>query len=212
MNKKIVGGCGCLVLVVIGVVAAGMFSARQFWEKGKGWINAQVEDAKHRSAIESAWSPPTAKPDARWFPAVVDQWTLSISEDVTTIPDLQLDRPGRRGKYRGEKQDIEVTIVPANELERDGIFTRADAAFQESNQRVFSGNSGNVSYKVENNSSHVTTRTPGRLYVRVNGENHLRLWWVKDWLFIFRTTGPEDPDAFADKFLESMTPRDLEKP
>ena len=142
---------------------------------------------------------------------MVDKWTLGISEDITTVPELQLDRPGRRGKYRGEKQDVEVTVVPVSDLERDGIFSRAESAFTESNKRVIAGNSEHVSYKIESSGSHVTTRTPGRLYVRLNGDNHMRLWWVKNWLFIFRTVGSEDPDAFADKFLETMTPPELEK-
>ena len=212
MNNKIVGGCcGIIALAIVAVIVVVSVSAPRIVQKGKKWVTAQIDDAKHRSAVESAWRPPGEKPDASWFPAWVDKWTLSISEDIATVPDLQLDRAGRRGKYRGEKQDIEVTIVPASDLERDGIFSRAEAAFAESNKRVIAGNSDHVSYKIESTGSHVTTRTPGRLYLCLNGDNHLRLWWVKDWLFIFRTTGPEDPDAFADKFLESMTPPELEK-
>ena len=101
MNRKFALGCGCLVFVVIATIALGIFSARNVFQKGKTWITAQTGDTQQRSAIESAWQPPTTKPDARWFPAAVDQWTLSISEDISTVPDLQLDRPGHRGKYRG---------------------------------------------------------------------------------------------------------------
>ena len=212
MNKKFAGGCcGLIALAIVAGIAFGLFSVRHAFQRGKSWIGAQIDDAKHRSAIESAWQPPTAKPDASWFPAAVDQWTLSISEDIAVVPELQLDRAGRRGKYRGEKQDIEATVVPVSDRERDGIFDRAASAFTESNKRVLSGNTEHSSYRIESTGSHVRTQTPGRLYLRINGESHLRLWWVKDWLFIFRTTGPEDPDVFADKFLESMTPPELEK-
>ena len=211
MNRKFFLGCGCLILIVIGTIAIGMFvAAPRAWQKGKTWFNAQLKEASRRSAVESAWQPPSARPDASWFPAVVDNWTLSISEDIATVPDLQLDRPGRRGKYRGEKQDIEVTVVPVSAEELNGTLDRAQSALVASGKHVIE-KSGNPSFKIETSSSHLTTRTPGRLYVRLQGDEHTRLWWIKDWLFIFRTTGPEDPDAFADRFIESMSPTELEK-
>src|SRR5438046_1111265 len=107
MNKKILAGCGCLVLLIIGMIAAGLFSARHILQKGKGWITAQIDDANHRSAIESAWQPPSAMPNASWFPVKVGTWTLSTNEDIAGVPELQLDRAGHRGKYRGDQQDME---------------------------------------------------------------------------------------------------------
>ena len=212
MNKKIVGGCcGLIALAIVAVIVVVSVSAPRIVQKGKKWITAQTDDATRRSAVESAWQPPGAKPDASWFPAAVDQWTLSISEDISTVPDLQFDRPGRRGKYRGEKQDIEVIVVPASDAELDGIFKRAVSSFAEGGNPVIEMNSQHFSYKTESNGSPVASRSVGRLYARLNGDNHLRLWWLKDWLFIFRTTGSEDPDAFAEKYLEAMTPRELEK-
>ena len=212
MNRKFFLGCGCVVLIIIGTIAIGMFvAAPRAWQIGKTWFNAQLEEASRRSAVESAWQPPSARPDASWFPAVVDKWTLSISEDIATVPGLQLDRPGRRGKYRGEKQDIEVTVVPVSDLEREGIFSQALAALQTSHAQDSDRGSSSASIRTTRSSSHVTMRTPMRVYAEFNGDDHTRLWWLKDWLFIFHTTGPEDPDAFADRFIESMSPTELEK-
>ncbi len=206
MNKKFAGGCcGIIALAIVAVIVFGLFNVRHAVQRSKSWIGAQIDDAKHRSAVESAWQPPTAKPDALWFPAAVDRWTLSISEDIAAVPDLQLDRAGRRGKYRGEKQDIEVIVVPVSGPELDDIFNRAPSLLAESSKRVIAGNSANGSYKIAVSSSQISTRTPGRLSVQINGDEHSRLWWIKDWLFIFRTTGPEDPDAFADRFIETMS-------
>ena len=56
----------------------------------------------------------------------------------------------------------------------------------------------------------MTTQTPNRLYVRRDGTEHTRLWWIKGWLFIFCTSGPEDPDAFAEKYLAAMSHPELE--
>jgi hypothetical protein len=162
-----------------------------------------------RSGIESAWKEPSARPDASWFPAAVNKWTLSTSEPITTAAEVQIDRPGFRGKYRGEKQDMEVTILPVAREELKGVFDRAQAGLAAAGKRVIE-KSGNPSFRFESSGSQTTTRTPGRLYVRVNGDQHSRLWWIQDWLFIFRTTGPEDPDGFADRFIETMSAPDAE--
>ena len=194
MNRKILLGCGCLVLIVIGAIAAGIFfAAPRVLQNGTKWFSAAIEESGRRAAVEAAWKEPSLRPDASWFPPVVDGWTLGTSEDFATLPELQLDRPGRRGKYRGEKQDVEVTVVPVSDLELDAIFNRAITTLERAG--------GN----------RMTTRTPGRVYVRTNGDTHTRLWWLKDWLFIFRTVGPEDPDAFAEKYLGAMSPGELEK-
>ena len=212
MNRKVLLGCGSLILLVIAVIAIGIFVvAPRMMEKGKGWLSAQMEESKHRTAIESAWQPPSQRPDASWFPTVVEKWTLRTSTDISTVPELQLDRPGRRGTYRGEKQDVEVIVIPVNDLERDGIFDRAAATLSEQSKRVFKGNTEHGSIRIETGGSQVTTRTPGRLYLRLNGDDHTRLWWIKDWLFVFRTVGPDDSDFFAEKYLEAMRPAELEK-
>ena len=212
MNRKFVLGCAGVVLFMIGAIAIGVFVvAPRLMQKGKGWLNAQIENTARRSAIESAWLPPSERPDAAWFPGVVEKWALQSSTDITTVPDLQLDRPGRRGKYRGEKQDIEVTVIPVSDLELDGILNRAASALAEQGKRVIEKRSENASFRIETGGSQMTTRTPGRLYVRLKGDSRTRLWWIKDWLFMFRTVGPEDPDEFAEKYLEAMRPAELEK-
>lgn len=192
MNRRFLIGCG---LVVVGIAAAIIIAAFVFVPRMAGkaqkWIGAQMAEANRRAAIEKAWRPPSATPDASWFPPTVGEWTLTANEDTPGLPELNIERAGRRGKYRGAKQDLEVTILPANDLEKDAIFSRAKSA-------------------LESRGSHVTTRTTGRLYVRIGGEHHTRLWWVKDFLFIFRTDGPDDPDAFAEQFLSAMTPPELE--
>ena len=212
MNRKFVLGCAGVVLFMIGGIAIGVFVvAPRLMQKGKSWLHAQVESTAHRSAIESAWQPPSPRPDAAWFPAVVEKWELQSSADITNVPDIQLDRPGRRGKYRGEKQDIEVTVIPVSDLELDGILSRAASMLAEQGKRVIAKGSENGSFRIETGGSQMTTRTPGRLYVRLGGDSRTRLWWIKDWLFMFRTVGPEDPDEFSEKYLEAMRHAELEK-
>ncbi len=182
-------------MFVIGVIAIGVFVvAPRVVEKGKGWLNTQIDESKRRNAIESGWQPPGERPDANWFPVAVDKWTLGVSESISTVPEILLDRPGRRANYRGEKQDCEVIVIPVSDLELQSVFDRAASAL-----------------RTDTGGSQMTTRTPGRLYVRTHGDRHTRLWWIRDWLFIFRTVGPEEPDAFAEKFLETMRPAELEK-
>lgn len=212
MNRKFLLGCAGAALFMIGAIAIGVFVvAPRLVQKGKSWLNAQVESTARRSAIESSWQPPSLRPDAAWFPAVVEKWALQSSTDISTVPDLQLDRPGRRGKYRGEKQDVEVTVIPVSDLELDGILSRAAATLAEQGKRVITKGSENGSFRIETGGSQMTTRTPDRLYVRLRGDSRTRLWWIKDWLFMFRTVGPDDPDEFSEKYLEAMRPAELEK-
>ena len=193
MNRNIQIGCGCLVVILVAVVVLGVLSGRKVFQKGKSWVSTQMEEAGRRAALESAWREPGPRPDPSWFPGTVGKWTLSTNEGFISLPELELERPGWRGRYRGEAQDVEVTVVPVSDLELESVLDRAKALAE------------------RGGGSKMTTRTPGRLYVRVDGNVHTRLWWLKDWLFIFRTTGPEDPDAFAEAYLGAMRAVDLEK-
>jgi hypothetical protein len=211
MNRNIVLGCAAVfaALVAALIIAAFVLVPRTM-SKAKKWVGAQMEEASRRAAIEKAWRPPSATLEASWFPAAIGAWTLTTNEETPGLPELNIDRAGRRGKYRGPKQDVEVTILSANDLEKDAIFSRAKSALESGGAQVTTGTNGSVSYRVESRGSHVTTQTPGRLYVCIDGKHHTRLWWVKDFLFIFRTDGPDDPDAFAEQFLSAMAPPELE--
>jgi hypothetical protein len=103
-----------------------------------------------------------------------------------------------------------VTILPVNDLEKDAIFQSRQERVESGGTQVTTGTKGSVSYRVESRGSHVATQTPGRLYVCLDGKHHTRLWWVKDFLFVFRTDGTDDPDAFAEQFLSAMVPPELE--
>jgi len=211
MNRNILLGCAVVfVVLVAALVVAAFVLVPNTVSKAKKWFGAQMEGANRRAAIEKAWRPPSATLEASWFPAAVGAWTLTANEDVPGLPELNVDRAGRRGKYRGSKQDIEVTIVPANDLEKDALFSRAKSALESGAPRGLTGIKGSASYRVETRGSHVTTQTPGRLYVCIDGKHHTRLWWVKDFLFIFRTDGPDDPDPFAEQFLGAMMTPELE--
>jgi len=211
MNRNVLLGCGLVMFAIVAAVAiAAVLFVPRMVGKAKKWVGAQMEEAGRRTAIEKAWRPPSATADSSWFPTKVGSWILTTNEDSPGLPELNVDRAGRRGKYRGEKQDIEVTILPVNDLEKDAIFSRVKTALESGGTQVTTGTIGSGSYRVETRGSHVTTQTPGRLYVCIDGTHHTRLWWVKDFLFIFRTDGPDDPDAFAAEFLSAMTVPELE--
>lgn len=212
MNKKFVGGCcGIFALIVVGVIAFAVVRGPSVLRQGKAWAEAKIGEAKHEMDRGSAWQPPSAAPDGSWFPQKVGTWRLSTNEDIAGLPELELDRTGRRGLYRGASQDVTVTVVAATPLERDGIFTRAKAALEKGNTRTMNKSGNGVSVNVESHGSRVTTQTPNRLYVQLDGTEHTRLWWLKGWLFIFHTRGMEDPDEFAGRYLEAMGPPELEK-
>jgi hypothetical protein len=189
MNKKVFAGCcGVLVLAAVLIGVALLWLSPRVVEKGKKFIGTQIVDVSRNSAIEGSWQPPSEKPDARWFPTPIETWTLEVHEEIASVPEIDLDRGGHRAKYRGDKQDIDIIVIAANELEREGIYSRARAKL------------------TKNATNQMTSEFSGRLYVRTGGDNHTRLWWIKGWLFIFRTRGPDDPSSFAQAYLEAMIP------
>ena len=50
----------------------------------------------------------------------------------------------------------------------------------------------------------VSSSSGNRVYVRLNGNEYTRMWWIKSWLFVFRSQGGTDPEAFMEAYMKAM--------
>lgn len=184
MNKKLATGCGVLLVLLAIIIGIGIYAVPKLVRKAKVAIKSNIEESNRLAAIESKWRPPSAAPDASWFPKQVENWQLTTQETSTGIPALNIERAGQYGAYRSGAEVVEVNVVTANDLEKDALFSKAQAALS-TGTRV-SSSSGN------------------RVYVRLNGNDYTRMWWIKNWLFIFRSHGGSDPETFMEAYMKAM--------
>jgi hypothetical protein len=212
MNRKVFFGCGGVAaFFAAALVALVFFWAPRLFQKGKGWVATQMAEAQRISAFEQSWQPPSDAPDAQWFPPAVGAWQRGSTSIEPGLPELKIEREAHRASYKNGTDEITVAVVAANDLEKEAIFARAkDALLNEGSTRVTSS-SGNVTYSGSSSGSHFTTSTGNRLYVRTNGVNHTRLWWLRGWLFVFRTHGSTDPETFMQQYLAAMQKPQLER-
>lgn len=185
MSKTKIGCLIALALLALFVVLA-VRSAPRLAKRGMAWANAQMADAAKTAAFEAAWMPPSATPDASWFPTAVGDWKSDASEDFTSLPALEIERGGRRATYRHGTRTVEVSVVRANELEHEAIFARA--------QKALSARNG----------TRLTTSAGHQMRVRIGSAEQTRMWWIKGWIFIFQAQSETDPADFAQTFLETI--------
>ena len=184
MNRKLAIGCGVLLLLVAIVIGLCIYAVPKLVRKAKVAIKSSIEESNRLAAIENKWRPPSAAPDASWFPKQVGSWQLTTQEVSTGIPRLNIERGGQYGAYQSGAEVVEVNVLAANDLEKDALFSKAQAALS--------------------GGTRVSTSSGNRVYVRLNGDDYTRMWWVKNWLFIFHSHGGSDPEAFMEPYMKAM--------
>lgn len=206
MNRNFAIGCGAVIAVIVAFVGVLIPETPKFLEKGKAMVGQAIADEMRIAALEKAWQPPSATVDSQWFPSTVGDWKLERSEPRSGIPELNIDRAGHHATYRTGAGPIEVDIVPANDLEKATLISRAEDALSNRRQTVASTNTGGVEVSVNRGSSRTTTTRGQRTHVKIGGNEHTRFWWVKGTLFIFRARGGADSEVFPEEYLRAISP------
>ena len=203
MKKSCAIGCAVLLLVTAALVGVVMTKAPHWWAKGKKFVLDTMAEEQRISAFETTWAPPPMHETASWAPPTVGEWRLKQSESVTGWPELKVDRAGWRVIYEQGARTVEIGAVPANELERPELLKRLTEAAQARAEMISRKTIGSGSVTLNTSSGHMTTSMGNRTHVQAGGE-HLRIWWLKDWLFFFRATDA-DPAAFAEEYLRAIS-------
>ena len=185
-----------MLILAVGAVVAVVEYAPRWFTRGRSWVTSKIAEEQAISAMVAAWMPPSEAPDASWFPNSVGDWQLEKRASVISVALLDLDRAAEQAVYRWSGETVSVHVISATESEKDALFARA--------KDRFAAASG----------TKVTTGATNRLYLRLRGTEHTRLWWLKGWLFVFESRGAEDPWAFAQALIRSIdrkAPTNLER-
>lgn len=203
--KKVLIGCAGVLVLIAAIVGVAISQAPKLISKGKSLLGEAMAEGMRVSAIENAWQPPTPELSGQWFPGEVGAWRLERSEPASSFPELGLERAGQHAAYRSSQGTLDVTVVPATEIEKPGLLERIEPAIKR-----------NASGGDAHSFSQMTTTTGNLTHFRFGADDHTRLWWLKGWLFIFHNRGPVDSASFPEDFLEASSakpPADkIEKP
>jgi hypothetical protein len=202
MKKSCAIGCAVLLILAAAGVGWVMMKAPQWWQQGTKLVMDTMAEERRISAFEAAWVPPSPQPDAAWAPGEIGKWTLKQVEPVSGWPELNVTRAGQRAIYEQGARTIDVGVVPANDLERETLLTRLTYAAQEAGNTTTRKSIGNGTVTLNSNTGYSMTRRGNRTHMK-SGDAHTRVWWVKDWLFFFRTQG-EDAPEFPEEFLRGI--------
>ncbi len=205
MNRNVVIGCGALFAMAVILTGVLILETPKFLDQGKSFLKKTVADEQRIAALEANWQPPSPTVDGQWFPAVVGEVRLERSEPTAGIPELNIDRPGHHGSYRSSRGNIEVDIIPANDLEKGALIKRAEDALG-NRRRAATTDAGGVSVSMNRSSARLTTSRGNRTNVRIGLDDYTRFWWLKDTLFIFRARGGADSETFPEEYLRALSP------
>ncbi len=206
MNRNALIGCGGLFLAAVILVGVLILETPKFLDQGKSLLSKIIADEARIAALEADWQPPSAAVDGQWFPVQVAGSRLERSGPAAGIPELDIDRAGQHGSYRSSLGNVEVDIIPANDLEKATLLKRAEDALGRRRNPEATTDAGGVQVSVNRGSSRVTTTRGNRTHVRMGADDHTRFWWVKGTLFIFRARGAADSETFPEEYLRALSP------
>ena len=164
-------------------MAAGI-AVYRFGPKMFGWVEHVIAEETERQKLASDWQPPArdAGPD-KLFPARIGEFELASHDDKAAIPEFKFDLPGRHAAYRSPQGQVDVFIYQVSELEREALLRRVDDAYESSKagRRI--------------------TKTPYRAYYSSPEFHQNHFWWMKGWLFAFRSRDEQDREPFVMAYL-----------
>lgn len=193
MGRNIFMGCAFVAVVLVaGLVALFWVKGARLFQSGRGWVKEQVAESRRISEVEQGWQPPSAEPDWQWFPTGFERWFLIKTLQEPGWGAAGMERPLTRAIYKRGADVVEVRVFAVAAGEKEDVFKQAETKLASGARSQFN------------------TRTANRFYLRVNGREHTRLWWIKGWLFVFSSQGAEDPEPFMNAYLQAM--RDQKPP
>jgi hypothetical protein len=182
---KILLGCGIVLVVLCG---GGITLAVIFFPKVKEWFETQVAKVQEWEAFAENWDPPPADADTdRLFPDRVADFRRQDVQKVAA-PQPGIDLAGSQASYQSGAETMEAFAYQANQAEKNAAFQQFEKAQQQGGKKWF--------FKLDLPHHSRANFT--------HGQEHGVLWWSQDWLFLVRTTGQGDPEAFLRSYLEAI--------
>jgi hypothetical protein len=153
-----------------------------------------------RQQIVSDWQPPAQPLDSdKFFPPKVGSYRLETDDNRSDIPELFLSTKGRHAVYRDGSSRVHVYVYPMTKSQMNEVFRQIHLDFE-----LKAGSGGFASWSVPE---------PGKFGTQAFG--HVRttrwkwhrnyLWYVKQWLHVFRTTDGQDHEPFVRAYLKAAS-------
>ncbi|WP_298868358.1 hypothetical protein [uncultured Gimesia sp.] len=186
MGKKIAIGCG--VLAVIGVI--GVAVAIVNVPKIIKWAEEKMAEEEERQQFAETWNPP-AKDVApeKLFPAKVGNALRKSQDEAADIPDLRFDIKGQHATYDDGLYDVDVYVYQVTELEKEALFGRVQDIYDEGEGKSGMRQMTNMGY---------------RMFYDSSEDDPSYLWFMKGWLFVFRTSSEDDLEPFIMAYLKGI--------
>ena len=186
---KILLGCAIALVVLCG---GGITLVVVFAPKWVEWVQTLVTKAQEWEAFAQTWNPPPAdaNPD-RLFPAQVAGFDRKdVNKDPA--PQMGINLAGSQATYQKGADTMEVFAYRANPAEKDAAVRQVEKAQQQ-----------------EPTKFHLKMEMPNHTRLEfTQGQEHGVLWWSQGWLFLVRTTGTTDAEAFLKSYLTAIADHD----
>lgn len=193
MGKKIAVGCGIGFLVGVATLFFACNALLGEMQNGFDILAVLTEDEMAEIADQHEflrnWNPPAgdASPD-ELFPQEIGEARLVSRDTRAAIPDFSVSLDGLHGVYTVGDADVEVFVYRATESEKDSVFSGVDSV-------VNLARGGVSDYTRLYFWLHYTSKC--------HGQNHL--WYMKGWLFVFRTDAADERGEFVKEYLRSVS-------
>jgi hypothetical protein len=185
MGKKILIGCGVTAFLgVLGIIGAIVFIGPKLFE----WMNEQIAEEQKRQQLVDGWQPPAKESGPEiLFPAEVGVARLRSQDEKAAIPVLKIDLKGRHAVYRVGAHDVDLFVYQVTNLEKEALFRRVEDVYRDDEE----------GYKR-------LTKMGYRCYYGSSKHHQNHLWFLKGWLFIFRSDAGEDQEPFVKDYLTAL--------
>ena len=188
-------------LLLVAIIVFLIVKTPRLLESGKAWVERWIAEEQRVTAFEQEWQPPSAKPDSTWFPATVGERRLERSSPTTGMAEMSLNRAGYSATYRSAAGSVAIDVVPIAETEKSDLLEKARDSIGRRRIEDASLKVGGAEVSFSHGQNRISTGSGNRSHVTIDAVDHVRLWWVNGWLFIFRARGGADSEAFPEEFL-----------
>lgn len=195
MNRPLAIGCIVVSALLAALAATAVLLGPKLFKKGVAMVNDVMTESARITAFEQSWHPPASSLEGPWMPAEFGSWKArSAQAPISSLPKLDIEQAGLSGEFVSGAEVLELDVFPANNLEKEALLAHADKALE------------------KNGSFRLSRQFGNQHFVTVGGDDRTMLWWLKGWLFVFHTKGPNDLAPTAEAYLQAIDGQPAEPP
>ncbi|HEV7406042.1 MAG TPA: hypothetical protein VGO11_24060 [Chthoniobacteraceae bacterium] len=207
--KKLAIGCGVVLVLLAALIAGLVIAAPKIFKSATGFMQSAIKESMDNARFEAAWQPPTPEPSEQWFPEEVAGWKRASAAPFHEIPELRppkedatpgadpaapadqgpgLAKDGYGAVYQLNGHRIEVKVIVASGLEREGMMARAHG----------------FTPAPENRGGTSSFQSGNRLEMTFGGRERVYVRSLRDWVFFMHTLDNAEIKPFAESWMHAI--------